>query len=249
VSHRFFVPDATLAADVVVSLPPDEAMHATRVLRLKPGDAVGLFDGRGAEWVGVVESASGRVAVRVHAPRSPAPEPAVTVALVHAVLKGDKMDDVVRDAVMMGVAAIHPVITSRTETSVAAINRGQRTERWRRIAVASAKQCGRAVVPRVAEVALVSLDAAALDAAGLPRLRLLLAEPGLDGEVQRPHQVAVPTEGASTVIVGPEGGWTDGEIASGHRSCVSLSLGARTLRADRAGLVAVAALFAVWDSR
>ena len=82
-------------------------------------------------------------------PWHPAPEIAIAVALVISVLKGDKMDDVVRDAVMLGVAGIRPVISERSEISLSTMAKSQRIARWQRIAVASAKQCGRAVVPVV----------------------------------------------------------------------------------------------------
>ena len=68
---------------------------------------------------------------------------------MQAVLKGDKMDDVVRDAVMLGVAAIQPIVTKRTESTVAALMRGARLDRWRRVALASVKQSRRAVLPEI----------------------------------------------------------------------------------------------------
>ena len=113
--HRFFVPAAE-ATGSIVAVPPDEAAHLTRVLRLKAGDAVRVFDGRGHEWqaeVSVIEK--GAASVRLGAPVEPAREAAVDVALAAAILKGDKMDDVVRDAVMLGVTSILPLITARTE--------------------------------------------------------------------------------------------------------------------------------------
>src|SRR5207249_8976743 len=89
------------------------------------------------------------VRVRLISRVEPAAEPAVSLTLVQAVLKGEKMDDVVRDAVMLGVVAIHPIITGRTETTVAALLRGSRLDRWRRIALASVKQSRRALVPDI----------------------------------------------------------------------------------------------------
>src|SRR5204862_8341652 len=74
------------------------------------------------------------------------PEPVVRVTLAQAVIKGDKMDDVVRDATMMGVKAIEPLITEHTAAHMKA---GRAPERWRRIAISSAKQCRRAVVPGI----------------------------------------------------------------------------------------------------
>ncbi len=79
----------------------------------------------------------------------PAAEAAVPVTLVQAVLKSDKMDEVVRDAVMLGVAAVQPLVTKRTETTVASLIRGAKVDRWRRVAIASVKQSRRAVVPAI----------------------------------------------------------------------------------------------------
>src|SRR5207248_10280731 len=79
----------------------------------------------------------------------PPPEATVRLTLVQAVLKGDKMDEIVRDGVMLGVSAIQPLVTKRTEVTVAALLRAARVDRWRRIALASVKQSRRAVVPEV----------------------------------------------------------------------------------------------------
>ena len=169
---RLYVP--TLFPEArVLSLPADEAEHLVRVLRVKPGAAVRLFDGRGFECEARV-SAVVRHEVTVEIGRSvtPAAECRVRVTLAQAVLKGDKIDDVIRDAVMMGVAAVQPLLTARTDVPPAAFARGGRLERWRRIAIASAKQCGRAVVPEISPPASLPacLDADRSD------VRLLLVE-------------------------------------------------------------------------
>ena len=133
------------------NLPRDEAEHLTRVLRLGPGDEVAVFDGRGHASTGArVVGAVGRsVRVQLLSRMEPASELPVSVVLAQAILKGDKMDDVVRDAVMLGVAAIQPLVTTRTETTIAAVLRGARLERWRRVALASVKQSGRALLPEI----------------------------------------------------------------------------------------------------
>ena len=104
----------------------------------------------------------------------PAAEPAVALTLVQAVLKGDKMDDVVRDAVMLGVAAIQPIVTKRTEVTVAALIKGARVDRWRRVALASVKQSRRAVVPDIRMPLTLETYLDEPPAA----LRLMLVEPG-----------------------------------------------------------------------
>src|SRR5262249_10010507 len=108
-----------------VMLPRGEAEHLTRVLRVGVGDDVSVFDGRGHEWRARVVSVVRRdVRVQLVSRVEPAVEAGVALTLAQAVLKGEKMDDIVRDAVMLGVAAIQPLVTSRAETTVAPLSRG-----------------------------------------------------------------------------------------------------------------------------
>ena len=146
--HRFYAPD--LVFDRAVELPADEAHHLARVMRLKPGDAVAVFDGRGHEAAARVETIAGRrVTVKAVEKRVTAQEPGIALTLAQALLKSDKMDRVIRDAVMLGVAAIQPFTSARTDVPRAALARGGRQERWDRTVISSVKQCGRAVVPPV----------------------------------------------------------------------------------------------------
>src|SRR3954466_384581 len=111
---RFYAPDLDPDA-ATIALPPDEALHLTRVLRLGPGDRIAVFDGRGREFLAPVAAASrDRVQVDLVEPVTAVPEARVPLTLAQAVLKGDRMDDVVRDATMMGVAAIDPIITAHS---------------------------------------------------------------------------------------------------------------------------------------
>ena len=235
---RFYAPAAGVTGDRIL-LPVDEAEHLTRVLRLSIGARVRVFDGRGAEYEAVVDSQD-REGVRliIGAPCLPAPEPRVAITLAQAVLKGDKMDEVVRDAVMIGVAAIQPVVTARTEISLAALTRGRRRERWERIAVSSAKQCGRAVVPRI-------LEPQPFVGISIPRPVLVLAEPGVGSGVPLRDLNSEITDHA-TLLVGPEGGWTADEARVAAALGTLVTLGGRTLRADAMALVALAAVFARW---
>jgi len=203
---------------------------------------VRVFNGRGEEWRGeVADIGRQQAVVRLLEPVASAPEPRIGIAIAVAVLKGDKMDDVVRDAVMLGASAIQPLITDRTEISLGAVARGHRVDRWHRIAIASAKQCGRAVVPPVHE-ALTLTDWLDQPAAGD---RFMLVEPGAGTPtelraVQRPN--------AATLIVGPEGGWSEAEVQAAHRSRVTLvRLGAITLRADAMPIVALTAMRTLWE--
>src|SRR5438552_6309240 len=171
--HRFYAPG--LAFDRAIELPIDEAHHLARVMRLKKGDEIAVFDGRGSEAVARVEAVAGRrVTVRATEVRTPAAESAIAITLGQALLKSDKMDRVIRDAVMLGVAAILPFTSARTEVSRAALARGGRQERWDRTVIASVKQCGRAVVPPV----LAVQDVRELLSAEHDAMCLMFVEPG-----------------------------------------------------------------------
>ncbi|MBI3046890.1 MAG: 16S rRNA (uracil(1498)-N(3))-methyltransferase [Acidobacteria bacterium] len=243
---RFYGPDAERPGDII-QLPEEEAGHLTRVLRLKAGAPVCVFNGRGGEFDAVVGAAAkGRVRVRLGAARTAAPEPRVAVTLAQAVLKGDHMDEVVRDAVMMGVAAIQPIVTTRTEASLAALERGRRRERWERIAISSAKQCGRATVPPILEPRVFADVAAALAHLSLPGPGLMFVEPSAANGAQTLAELGVAPPRETTVVIGPEGGWDADEIDRAAAACRLVTLGGRTLRADAMALVALAALYAVW---
>jgi 16S rRNA (uracil1498-N3)-methyltransferase len=251
VRPRFHVPGVNAASERV-ELPEDEAEHLVRVLRLGAGDEVDIFDGLGTLWrAEVVQVGKRSASVRRLEELEPARELDVRVTLVMSVLKGDKGDDVVRDAVMLGVAAIRPVISERSETSMAAMARSSRIARWQRIAVASAKQCGRAVVPPIH--AATPLDWYWSDpSTHAPRpgeahaLRVMCVEPSAAlGDVLTVQ--AVPKSPSVDLIVGPEGGWAVAEIAAGHDSgAILMSLGNRTLRADAVPIVAMTALLTAW---
>jgi 16S rRNA (uracil1498-N3)-methyltransferase len=240
---RFYAPDAH-ATDSEIDLPEDEAQHLSRVLRLKAGDSLAVFNGRGDEFSGVVATMTkSRVTVRLDARVMPKPELPVALTLAQAVLKGDKMDDVIRDAVMLGFVAVQPIVTTRTEMSLAALTRGDRHERWHRIAVSSAKQCGRAVVPAVAPP--IAFEGPA-SLAHLPSPQFLLVEPGASSHATTITDVELDAPVAATLIVGPEGGWTAEEVqrCAGHAH--PIGIGTLTLRADAAALVAAASLLTRW---
>ena len=246
VHARFHVPDAERTGDVV-ALPHEEAQHLIRVLRLKVGAAVRVFNGRGAEFDALVSAVSKDSAqVRIGAGRDAVREARVAVTLAQAVLKGDKMDEVVRDAVMMGVAAIQPVVATRSEITLASLERSHRRERWHRVAVSSVKQCGRAVVPAMLEPRAFGVVAASLAEMTLPGPGLMFVEPSSPADAIALGDLDATPPRETTVLVGPEGGWTPEEIERGATACRLVTLGSRTLRADAMAIVALTALFALW---
>jgi 16S rRNA (uracil1498-N3)-methyltransferase len=236
--HRFHSPDLP-DEGALLTLPDEEARHLTQVLRLTIGQDVRVFDGRGREHVARVEHAARhRVELRVGPRAAPAPEAPTRITVAAALLKGDKFDDVVRDAAMLGAAAIQPLVTTHTEVPAARAGSTARVDRWRRVVLSSTKQCGRAVIAGVAApMSLVE------GLHRLPRPWVVLAEPAAGQSGTLP---ARPPE--ATVFVGPEGGWSDDEIAAFKNGGAHfLRLGGRTLRADATPLVALTVLLYEWD--
>jgi len=222
-------------------LSDDEARHLAQVLRLAAGDEVAVFDGAGREFRARVERVARDGAdLRLLEECPAAPEPAVRLTLAQAVIKGEKMDEVVRDATMLGVSAIEPLVTEHTAAHMKA---GRAPDRWRRIAIASAKQCRRAVVPAIGSGCAFQ-DWLPQDRA---ELRVLLVEPSAAVAGHRVSTLRGGRPASASVMVGPEGGWSVAEIeAAVGAGYVPITLGRRTLRADAIPIVAIGILQFLW---
>ena len=226
---RLYVDEARLERGVELRLDDAQAHRLRDVLRLRTGDGLTVFDGRGHERaarIAAVDAAS--VTLQLGEERRPAPEPPVPVTLVCAFPRGQRGDWLVEKATELGVAAIVPRTADR---SVLRPGEG-RLERWRRIAIEAAEQCGRAVVPAFE----VGPPAGAL---------ALVAD--LSAEVTIAGALAGATSPPSAVVlhVGPEGGWSDEErerlAAAG---ALPVSLGPRRLRVETAAVLGVAHVLA-----
>ena len=206
---------------------------------------VHVFDGRGREFLARIDAVRGDEAVVVPLEQvASAAEPATRITIAQAVLKADHMDEVVRDVTMMGGAAIAPVVSARAETSVAALQRGRRVERWTRIAIAAAKQSRRAVVPSVDEPRTFERFVDSRH----EEVRIILVEPSAGSGALALDALAEHAKPASAVVaIGPEGGWGDEEIAAARaHGFTPVVLGARTFRADATPVIALAVLQYVW---
>jgi 16S rRNA (uracil1498-N3)-methyltransferase len=231
------------------TLDGDEGRHLTRVLRLGVGDDVAVFDGRGAEFRARVKAiARDSVHVELMERVTAAPEPRVSLTLVQGILKGVRMDDVVRDATMMGVRAVVPVMSAHVAVKASALERGKPAERWRRVALASAKQSRRATLPEVHDPRPLSEWLGAEHAGE----RLLFVEPSqASGEKPRSLREWLTRSApvSASLIVGPEGGWAAEEIeAAIATGCTPVTLGGLTLRADAMAVVAISICRFVFES-
>ncbi len=230
---RFFV-DAPLAGGQTVALPADVAHHALRVLRLRHGAPMVLFDGRGGEYAASLRVEGDAALARVEAFAAIERESPLRLTLVQALVTAEKLDWIVEKAVELGVTRVLVVPTQRSVVRLDAARAARRIRHLNDVAVAACCQCGRNRVPSVEFVD--GLDAAlAAVPADAPRLLLI---PGAARDL-----CAAAADDRAALMVGPEGGFTDDEIAqAGRAGFVAVSLGPRVLRTETAGLAAVAAL-------
>lgn len=220
-------------------LPAAVAHHALRVLRLKEGAAVVLFDGSGAEVEATLHGRGSQAMARILSRRMLSRESPLRIVLVQALASADKMDWVVQKAVELGVARVQPVRATRSVLKLTGERAEKRLAHWREVAVSACEQSGRNRVPLVADI----LD-----------LQAYLAEPaaGVERWVLDPAQgrslsaLAAP-QGECHVLIGPEGGWSEEELqACQAAACTAVTLGPRVLRTETAGLAMLAGMQALW---
>ena len=234
---RFHFPDR-LPAGGEVALPDALAHHALRVLRLRDGEAVVLFDGSGGEVEARLAVRGKAVFAQLGEARAVERESPLRIVLVQALASGDKMDWVVQKAVELGAHAVQPVQAERSVLRLAGERADKRVAHWQQVAVAACEQCGRNRVPEIRPLqALAPWLGAPRDA-----LNYVLAPGGAAGFADEPEPKDVVH-----LLVGPEGGWSEVEIAAFDAAgCRPVRLGPRVLRTETAGLAAVAALQARW---
>jgi len=222
-------------------LSADETRHLRDALRLRAGEEAHVFDGAGREFACVVAEAGGRGAAAVLEVRGavgpPSPESPLRLTLALALLKFEKFDLVVQKAVELGVVAIEPLLTRRSDVRLRdARDAEARVGRWRRLALEAAKQSGRALVPEVKAPRAFEPFVAA--EAPQDFLRIVFAERG-GGGLDAP----APRGGGATALVGPEGGWDEEELETAREHGWRLvTLGGRVLRAETAAITACALL-------
>ncbi len=230
--------DLRLGPGAQFALAPEAAQHVAKSLRLKAGDSIVVFDGRGGEYDATIQRAEkDRVEVKVGCFRDADVETELRVGLAQGLPEADKMDWIIQKAVELGVAWIQPVICDRSVVRLSAERAAKREAHWRRVAVAACEQSGRNRIPEVRPTlgfqSWVAVEAAA------PRWVLT---PGAEALASKPAP-----QGALELLIGPEGGLSEREqelaISQGGEP---VGLGPRVLRAETAPLAALAAINALW---
>ena len=233
------VPSLTgVSSGSVVAVEGDEAHHAVAVRRLRVGEQVVLTDGLGTSASGLVSSTGRRVFEVAVSSVSSAPAPSPSVVVVQALPKGDRGELAVEMLTEVGVMSIVPWAAARCVAAWRGERAAKSLARWRSTALQAAKQARRPWFPAVEELASTS-DVAAL--LGSVDLAVVLHESASVPLASLP----VPPTGLVAVVVGPEGGLTDEEVASFVAAgAQSVRLGAEVLRTSTAGVAAVSALLA-----
>jgi 16S rRNA (uracil1498-N3)-methyltransferase len=227
--------DQSLRSGAHVTLSGEAAGHVLRVLRLRTGDALVIFDGSGVDYEGeVIGLGREEVGVRVGAGREVRSESPLAITLLQGVCRGPRMDTAIQKATELGVARIQPVLTERSVVRLADEQGARKQEHWRRIAIAAAEQSGRSRIPQVDEAR--KLEDALPGTAGLAT-RLLLDPRGAGLRTLGPPSSPVG------LLAGPEGGLSDDESRMAvDFGFTTVSLGPRVLRTETAPLAGIALL-------
>ncbi|MFC1630952.1 16S rRNA (uracil(1498)-N(3))-methyltransferase [Candidatus Omnitrophota bacterium] len=234
---QFFIPPESIQGNLA-SIRGDQAHHILDVMRLKTGDKIQAFDGSGKIYQGKITSCAQRtLKIKIEQVLDQPRTQEFRITLVQALLKKNKMDYVVEKATELGVEAIIPVATQRSIVKLDQKKQLSRKQRWQRIAVEAAKQCGRTTIPEVKEI--ISWPQVLAGLANFD-LRLCFAL----------HQAALPLQDVLdkkdqakgiVVFIGPEGDFTHQEVEQAQAAgCIAVSLGRLVLKSDTAGICALA---------
>lgn len=238
-SPRFFC-DAKLGPGALLELPENAARHATRVLRLKAGDSITLFNGDGTDYhAELLRVAKEVVMAKIVAWSQVECESPLQVTLAQAISSGDRMDFTLQKAVELGVGAIYPLAAERSVVKLSSERADKRREHWRNVVTSACEQCGRAIVPEV------SAPAPLLDWLGtMPEFALkIMLSPAAEHTL---HDLPKPT-GDICLLIGCEGGFAPSEAKAAESvGFIPVRLGARILRTESAALAALSAMQILW---
>ena len=238
---RFYVPKECVKDDKIV-IKGKEAHHILRVMRLKEGDKVVVFDGTGCEYMGFIKEADERrekALVEVVRTEKPPKESVPEIILAQAIPKRKKMDYIVEKATELGVSRIIPLVSERTIIRPHdGKNSNEKIKRWRRIARETSKQCGRSDIPVIDKITLYREMPSRLDEYDIALMACLENE-----RVSIKKAIEGFSRGKILVFIGPEGDFTQDELQMADKdNCRFISLGNRVLKSDTAGLFVLSAL-------
>jgi 16S rRNA (uracil1498-N3)-methyltransferase len=239
---RFYIPYPRIE-NGLLKIEGNEVKHIRKVLRLKTGDEILIFDGLGKEFEGtIMEEGRASIMVKIQRMLSPKGDSPLEVTLAQSLLKGEKMDYLIQKATELGVKEIIPFFSSRSVPLLEKSRSLERHHRWGKIAIEASKQCGRGVVPKIESLQTYSHM---LHTASTDHLRLILWEG--DGIKLKEMLEGSKEKKKVFFIIGPEGGFSQDEVEKAERSgFVAVTLGRRILRAETASLCFLSILQYEW---
>jgi 16S rRNA (uracil1498-N3)-methyltransferase len=227
-----------ITAGKALQLEAGASQHIGRALRMQAGDNICLFNGSGREWSAQIVSVDKKqVGVVPEQPIVGIPESPLAIHLAIAISRGDRMDTVIQKSTELGVAAITPIISERTEVRLKGDREKKKLQHWQQVIVSACEQCGRNTLPALHAPCPVDQWLERSNA----QLRFVLHHRGDTGLNQDVPATSVD------LLIGPEGGLSEDEIASAQgKGFQPLTLGPRVLRTETAPLAAIAILQAHW---
>ena len=229
---RFYVPQPRIEKGML-KVEGEEVKHIRKVLRLRAGDEIAVFDGLGKEFEGtIVEEGLSFVVIRIQNVRSSKGDSPLEVTLAQSLLKGEKMDYLIQKATELGIQEILPFLSSRSVPLLEKSGKLKRHHRWERIAVEASKQCGRSVVPKIESLQ----DYSEILRRTSPNTLLLIL---WEREGTRLKEILERSEEGKKIfcVIGPEGGFSQEEVEEAKRAgFIPVTLGRRILRAETASL-------------
>lgn len=235
--RRFFIENIKEDSKLI-HIMGEEFTHLKKVLRLNPGDEVCVFNGKGLELKGVIDSIDRDSAViKAVGSSEDERESQLEIILIQGFLKGDKPELVIQKATELGVSGICFFLNARTVPVLSADKIKERLSRWKKVSIEAAKQCGRTRLPRLEiknfEEALSGNE---------NTLKLILWEEGTGGSLKEALKNPLTRNGI-TVLIGPEGGLSEEDVETAKKHCfVPVSFGPRILRAETAAISALSVL-------
>ncbi len=218
----------------------NDALHISRVLRMKQGERLVVCDSDGVEYSTEIEAVGDECVLDVVGERASLNEPPYRAVIYQALVKGDKFETVIQKGTEMGASVFVPVVTKRCVVRLDEKDAKKKQERWQRIAEEAAKQCGRAVIP---EVRMPVTLAEALQNASEADGKVLFCYEG-EGTLSLPELLSVGEAPQTvSVFIGPEGGFDGDEVILAKEKGVRLcGLGRRILRTETASLFVLSCL-------
>jgi 16S rRNA (uracil1498-N3)-methyltransferase len=232
--------DGPLTGGTETDLPSAGAYHVARVLRMREGAPLSVFDGTGHEFRAEITQVDGdRVTVKLGDATPGTAESPLKITLVQGVSRSERMDWTLQKATELGVAAVAPVLTARSVVRLDEKQAAKKQAHWRGIVVGACEQCGRAKVPSVSTAMTLREYFANVRKDGLRLVLSPSAPASLVGLSSMPSKVEL--------LIGPEGGLDDDELHAAQKAgFMPVRLGPRVLRTETAAVVALSVLQGLW---